>query len=347
MFITNNKKIFWKLIAGVIVSVFFIGCKCDRDKAFRIVRDRDLKKHDYINVKVKRFDVELFKVNPDSLQSELKNLQSEFSPFLEADLEDPYSILMMEAYLNDISVQTLYEATMEAYPDITFLEAQLTDAFRRAKVVLPEFEVPDVYTYVSGGDFEFPVKYADGNLIIALDMYLGGDYPVYSMWGIPKFVSYRMRREQIAVDCMKEIGRSYVDKYDVKNKTFLDRMIYQGKLLYFADLTLPHIHDSIKIFYTTRQHGWANEYQGNVWSFFMEQDILYTNDMRTIQKFMNDGPFTSSFSKNSPPRIGHFIGWQIVRLCMKNNPEMEVAELFHEINSAKILKMSKYKPEKK
>jgi hypothetical protein len=330
-----------------LMTLMIFACRRGEEKAFRVVRDKDLKKHDYIDVKVKRFDVALFECNVDKLSDELKKLKPDFLPFLDADLNDNRNILSMEAYLSDVSVRTLYEASMERYPDITFLEVQLTDAFRRAKVILPDFEVPDVYTYVSGGDFEFPVKYADNNLIIALDMFLGDDYPVYSMWGIPKFITYRMRREQIAVECMKEIARAYIDKYDIKNKTFLDRMIYQGKLLYFTDLTLPSIPDSIKIYYTTPQTGWAEEYQGNVWSFFIEQDILYTSDQRTIQKFMNEAPFTSTFSKNSPPRIGYYIGWQIVRQYMTNNPDMELQELFEEIDSARILQMSKYKPAKK
>jgi hypothetical protein len=342
--ITRNTR--WLNIC-LIPILLLASCTRKEEKAYRIIRDRELKKHDYINVSVKRFDVELFACPTDSLQHCLKKLQPNFKPFLDADLNNPRNLLEMEAYLDDSSVRMLHEATIEKFPDITFLEVQLTDAFRRAKVALPDFEIPKVYTYISGGDFEFPVKYTDNNLIIALDMYLGSDYPVYSMWGIPKFISYQMRREQIAVDCMKEIAKSYVDKYEIKNKTLLDRMIYQGKLLYFTDLTLPHIPDSIKIFYTTPQLGWAEEFQGNVWAFFLEQDVLYSNEMRVVQKFLNDGPFTSTFSKNSPPRIGHYIGWQIVRQCMKGNPDFELKDLFEEINSSGILQMSKYKPPKK
>lgn len=342
------KKIFISIaIVSIVIQLLLSSCGGDDKKAFRIIRDSELKKYEYINVKVHRFDTALFEADIDNLQKDLKKLQEEFRPFLDADIDDPYNITMMEAYLADVSVNTLHQATIETFPDITFLEVQLTDAFRRIKYLIPEFQIPTVYTYVSGGDFEFPVKYADNNLIIALDMYLGEEYPVYSMWGIPRFITYRMRREQIAVDCMKEIGRSYVDKHDIKIKTLLDKMIYQGKLMYFTDLTLPNIPDSIKIFYTTEQTGWAEEYQGNVWAFFIDQDILYTSDQRTMQKFLNDAPFTSTFSKNSPPRVGHYIGWQIVRHCMKNNPEYTLDDLFAEINSQKILQLSKYKPQKK
>lgn len=342
-----RNRLFNFFVLWLTLIVVFMACRRGEEKAYRVIRDRELKKHDYINVHVKRYDVELFACSSDSLQQCLKKLQKDFHPFLDTDLNNTRTILEMEAYLDDSSVRTLQEATLERFSEVTFLEVQLTDAFRRAKVAIPDFKVPEVFTYISGGDFEYPVKYVDNNLIIALDMYLGADYPVYSMWGIPKFIIYRMRREQIAVDCMKEIAKSYVDKYEIKNKTLLDRMIYQGKLLYFTDLTLPNIPDSIKIFYTAPQLGWAEEYQGNVWAFFLEQDLLYSNETRVTQKFMNDGPFTSTFSKNSPPRIGYFTGWQIVRQCMKNNPEYELSALLEEINSAKILQMSKYKPAKR
>ena len=62
-----------------------------------------------------------------------------------------------------------------------------------------------------------------------------------------------------------------------------------------------------------------------------------------IGKFMNDGPFTSVFSKTSPARTGWFVGWRIVSLYMaRNNVSMQ--ELFRENDSQKILKLSKYKP---
>ncbi len=343
-----NKNVFYFFIfVSLLFSVTTLSCKRRDDKAFRVVRQKELKKYEHINISVNRYEVDLFSCDLNNLESDLKKIQKKYPPFLDGDLDEPYNMLSMETYLTDISVKTLYEATMERYPDITFLEVQLTDAFRRAKVILPDFEIPDVYTYVSGGDFEYTVKYFENNLIIALDMYLGADYPVYSMWGIPRYITYRMRREQIIVDCMKEIARAYADKYEIKNKHLLDRMIYYGKLLYFTDITLPDIHDSLKIAYTTQQVEWSKRYQGNVWSFFLENEILYEHDLRTIHKFMNEAPFTSTFSKNSPPRIGQFIGWQIVRNCMKNNPDLSVENLFYEVKSTKILQLSKYKPQKK
>lgn len=335
------------VLVFIFLSLVFLSCKNEKKQAFRVIKDKEVKKHDYIEIKIHRYEKVLFNIDQKKLESELRKLQEEYKIFLDGNLGDKNKLMILEAYLNDISVLTLYEEVIKQYDDISFLEYQLTDAFRRIKVLFPEFEVPKVYTYVSGGDFENPISYTENNLVIALDMYLGSDYPVYSMWGIPKFVSYRMKRESIAVDCVKEIARSKVDKYEIKNKSLLDHMIYEGKLLYFTDLAMPNIPDSIKIGYTSSQLGWAFDYQGNAWSFLVDQDLLYKTDTRTVQKFVADAPFTSSFSRNSAPRIGHYIGWQIVRECMKNNPDYDIKSLFEEVNSTKILKLSSYKPKKR
>jgi len=242
----------------------------------------------------------------------------------------------MKAYLSDPSIKALYEEVVKKYNDLTFLEVQLTDIFRRIKVLFPDFVIPQVFTYVSGGDFENPIKYVENNLIIALDMYLGADFPIYSMWGLPRFVTQRMSKEFIAVACAKEIATAYAEKYELKNKSLLDHMIYHGKLLYFIDLTMPNIHDSIKIGYTSQQLNWAENNQGNVWSFFVDNDLLYKTERRSINNFIGEAPFTATFTKNSAPRIGHYIGWQIVRNCMKNNPDFSIKSLLKRLIQLKF-----------
>lgn len=326
------------------VVIICHSCKNDQPKAYRIIRNKELEKYKHVAVSIHRYEVDLFRCNINNLSEDLKKIKPKYPLFLDADLDDPANIKTMQAFLTDNFIQMMYRETMKQYKDLTFLEVQLTDAFRRAKAALPDFEPPQVYTYVSGGEFEYPVRYTDNMLIIALDSYLGSDFTVYSMYGIPKYVTYRMRKEQIAIDCMKEIARSYVDKYEIKNQSLLDKMIYHGKLLYFLDITFPYVHDSIKIAYTTRQYGWAQKFQGNVWAFFLEHNLLYSKDIMKIQKFITEAPFTSTFSRNSAPRIGQFIGWQIVRQYMLNNPDVQLTQLFYEIDSQKILKLSKYKP---
>jgi len=60
---------------------------------------------------------------------------------------------------------------------------------------------------------------------------------------------------------------------------------------------------------------------------------------------LNDGPFTSGFAKESPSRVGKWLGWQIIRAYMENN-ELGLEAMFAEKDSQKILQLSKYKPGK-
>ncbi len=343
-----NKIKFNLLIVLTSISLLILmSCQREKQQAYTIIPQKKLRNIELKQVNIKRFDKDLFNIDMNKIQSELIKLKSNYLFFLDTDLNDQRNVEQMQSYLQDKSIKTMYEETMKVYKDITFLEVQLTDAFKRIKVIMPNFEIPTVYTYISGGDFEYPVKYIDNQLTIALDMYLGQNFPVYSMWGIPQYISYRMQKNHIIIDCMKEIARSQFDKNQFKAQSLLDKIVYEGKLMYFVDMTVPNVHDSIKISYTTEQIGWAEDYQANVWSYFIEHDILHTNDIRLINKFVQDGPFTSTFSKNSPSRIGHYIGWQIVRHYMNNNKSCSVQNLFQENNSTKILQISAYKPRKK
>jgi uncharacterized protein YjaZ len=59
---------------------------------------------------------------------------------------------------------------------------------------------------------------------------------------------------------------------------------------------------------------------------------------------MNDGPFTSEISQDSPGRLGIWVGWQIVDSYMRNNENVSIQELINEGDAQKILEQSFYKP---
>jgi len=52
------------------------------------------------------------------------------------------------------------------------------------------------------------------------------------------------------------------------------------------------------------------------------------------------------FSKDSPPRLGEWIGLQIIRSYMQKNPEVTLAMMMQETDAQNILTLSGYKPEK-
>ncbi|HBG71712.1 MAG: hypothetical protein A2W93_06625 [Bacteroidetes bacterium GWF2_43_63] len=337
------------IIGLMVIAVGFSSCGCKREKKEfdREVSDSKLDSLSFIKVSINRYEQDLFAIPVDSLKEGLVNMQDKYSFFYSPeDLNDPMNIAYMKQYLKDPTILSLYREAMKQYPSLAWLESELTMTFRRIKYLIPSWTVPTVYTYVSGGDIELPVKYADNNLVIALDLFLGEKYPVYNMWGIPQYISNRMTKDYLVIKCATEICRAYLEKNCPAGKSMLDKMVYEGKLLYFTDVTVPSAADSIRIGYTGQQLFWAEKNQGNVWGFFIEKKLLHSTEMREINKFIGEAPFTSAFSNNSAPRIGRYIGWQIVRSYMAKNKNVTFEQLLKNNNSQEILNKSGYKPEK-
>jgi uncharacterized protein YjaZ len=55
--------------------------------------------------------------------------------------------------------------------------------------------------------------------------------------------------------------------------------------------------------------------------------------------------FYLEIDNESPGRVGQWIGWQIVRSFMENNPQVTVQELLL-MDAKQIFEKSKYKPKK-
>ena len=124
-------------------------------------------------VKIHRYDVDLFKVNLGQLQRGLESLKPEYRFFLDTDLNDPAKLSDMKAYLENLRNREFQQAVVRQYPQITDIEKELAQGLRHFNYYFPGSKIPRVYTYISGGDYEFPVQFADSVLLIGLDNYLG------------------------------------------------------------------------------------------------------------------------------------------------------------------------------
>lgn len=305
--------------------------------------DVDTDEIDLAPVEVKRYEKALFAIDPDSLQPKLKAIADAYPVFLGADLDDTLNIIQLHQFVTNPLNQKLYDSVVSKYPDLDFLGDALTKGFKRFKYHFPEKPLPDVFTYVSGLLYELPVQFFNDDMIIALDMYLGPGLEEYRRMRIPLYKIKKMDRKYIFRDAMYEM---YYYHFSVKpGKDFLQLMINKGKHLYFLDAIMPETPDHIKIGYLEEKLEWCNSNETNIWSFIIENDLLYSSDANINRKFFVDGPFTSDFSSDSPARLGEWIGWKVVRAYMNNNPDIKLSQLFDEQDARKILQHSGYKPD--
>jgi hypothetical protein len=254
--------------------------------------------------------------------------------------DDPAFNYSLGLFVNDKTIQEVYGKVNETFPNTDDLENELNNAFKRYLYFFPDSSLPQVLTMISG--FNYGIITTDEYLGISLDMYLGSDCEYYDMLGIPKYKSLQMNKENIVPSAVKGwISTSY--DFDVDDKKLIELMVFEGKMLYLLDVLLPKHSDEYKIGYTKEEMEWCEKNEANIWAHFIEEELLFSAVFKQINKYVNEAPFTPGFVRESPGRLAHWIGWQIVRKTMKKNPQITVQQLM-EMPAEEVLKISKYKP---
>jgi hypothetical protein len=173
-------------------------------------------------------------------------------------------------------------------------------------------------------------------------MYLGKEHKFYQF---PKYIKQNFEESQIMPDVVSSFYRRIAEPAPANN--LLAKMIDSGKELYFKDVLLPDSSDADKMGYTKGQVEWCFENESYMWRYFIEKEMLYSDDQKLIPRFINPAPFSKFYleiDNESPGRVGGWLGWQIVRSFMKNN-EVSLQQLL-DTNAKEIFEKSKYKPKK-
>jgi hypothetical protein len=297
------------------------------------------------DVRIHRYDIDLFKVPVTGLRAGLERIQHSYYFFLGADLNDAKKLDEMKAYLENPRNIDFQKASEIQFRDLSGIEKELTGAFRHWKYYFPGVRIPRVYSYISGGDYTNPVQLADSVLIIALDTYLGKDFKPYFADGLALYKAERMTKDQIVPDCAREIVNSMYPE-PAAPMTLLGGMVEAGKRQYMVEALIPGLPGYRKLDYSLSQYNWAEKNETHVWAAMIENQMLYSSDGQYFRMFLADGPYTMEFSKDSPPRLGEWIGLQIIRSYMQKNPDITLQMLMQETDAQKILTLSGYKPEK-
>jgi hypothetical protein len=324
----------------IVLFLSLVGCNNGKQRL-----NVDLSKIIQPEIKIHRYDLDLFKVSPSQLQYGLEVLKSEYRFFLDTDLSNPVKLGEMKDYLESPRNLGFYEAVKSRYKNVRPLEKELSDAFGHYLYYYPGAKIPRFYTYISSGDYDYPVQFADSVMLIGLDNYLGRDFKPYVTDGLPIYRIYRMNSENILPECMRVLA-NVIYPTGLPGNNLLEQMVEAGKRLYFIDAMIPQTEDRFKIGFTKEQDEWIVKNEEHVWAALIGNRMLYTTDSKLIRAFMADGPFTAEFSKEAPPRLGEWLGWQIVRKYMENQPGVSLPGMMKEKDAQKILSLSGYKPEK-
>ncbi|MEO0310842.1 MAG: hypothetical protein RIQ89_499 [Bacteroidota bacterium] len=248
----------------------------------------------------------------------------------------------MLALVNDSNFRNVYSTIQFLFTDFNPYQSALENAFAYYHYYLPSQPLPKIVTTMSV--FSYPIICDSLHLAIALDMYLGENSQVYNTLQppLPVYIRKNMRPEYIVSDAMK--GWLQSDFYKPEDAiNLLEKSIQQGKIIFALKKILPDLHDSLITGYTADQVKWCYENEAKIWSFFLEQKLLFSNDAQQLMKYTDEGPTTNGFPPQAPGMISQFIGYRIVAAFMEKN-EMPLNVLMDLNDANQILQKSKYKP---
>ena len=316
-------------LAGFIL--LFLGlysCGEDNDKESEISKIP-------VEVEIERFDRMLDEAEPADFD-ELKRNYAFWFPRENADS----LIIQLKA---DTIQQELFAEVKKEFSDESDIYDGIVSLFQHIKYFDPQFKEPRVIGVTSRVDYRNKVIVTDSIVLLALDTYLGPEHYFYE--GISRYLAQNLTREQILPDLAAAYARNYI--LPKKRKRLLDEMIFFGKQLYFEDEVLPAISDAQKIGYTEDQYEWAQANEFQIWTYFIENELLYSTDTSLPNRFINPAPFSKFYlqlDNESPGMLGRYIGWQIVKAYMANS-DSELMDMMV-ADPETIFKQSNFKPSK-
>ncbi|QBN18802.1 gliding motility lipoprotein GldB [Flavobacterium nackdongense] len=288
-----------------------------------------------VEIKVERFDQAFFETPPTNLNK----LKKDFPYFFAKETPDS---IWLEKMQNPLW-RELYTEVQKKYSNFEPVKKDLNILFKHLKYYFPETKTPKVITVIAEMDYNNKVIYTDSLLIIALELYLGKEHKFYQF---PNYLKQNFEQKQMMPDVVSSFSTHKIAP--PQDSSLLSQMVYYGKQLYLKDLLLPDYTDADKMGYTVEQNKWCVENEGYMWRYFLENELLYSDDQKLGNRFINSAPFSKFYleiDNESPGRVGAWIGWQMVRSFMKNNEAVPLEKML-QMNAKELFEQSKYKPKK-
>jgi len=316
------------LFCGV-VALALAGCGSDRSG-------------DVVPVRIQRLDSAMALFSSSGPEGRMAMVDS-FSRGLEAMVD-----MGMLPSVSDSSIAAYgtSDVTRVFLPDVASrlgsldsVESALGAMYDRAAVTLPSLPRPEIYGIES--PFFQSVYLVDSVALVALNHYLGPDYPGYVSFEnyqrqrkFPRLLPYNLLEAQIGVSF--PIGDTGV--------TVLSAMLREGAVIHALMSTVSGASLADAGGWTQEEVEWMEANERLMWEALVDKNLLYSTDPMDVRRLVGSAPSTPLINANAPGAAGRFLGYRIVSSYLAGNPSAQVEQLLSEgfWNSRKSLIESGY-----
>lgn len=309
-------------------GMFFVSCQ-NRSNLESVISDKS------VTIKVNRFDLAYKHASVLNLDS----LMLAYPFFFPEQTPDS----VWRAKLADPLQKELLEAVSTTFSDFDLIQDSISHLYGHLSHYFPAQSIPELYTLTNEVVHQYRVITTDSMWLVALDNYLGPSHEFYKSF--PSYIRSEKDSKYMLLDLAASLAKNFTPR--PKQPYFISKIVYEGKKLLLQELFWPHANEAQQLHYTTTQYEWASENEDQIWRYFMDNELLYSTQTDLEYRFLYPAPFTKfnlSLDKESPPRLGQFIGLQIVKAHYEKYGE-DLQKVLR-TDAVTILKEAAYKPKK-
>lgn len=216
---------------------------------------------------------------------------------------------------SDKYIQRL-EKVIQKLPKQQF-KTELIQTFKRLKYHFPNSKIPNSIFMVNSL-FSASVFCTEKEIAIGMERYLGANARVIKELPSQQFyewIKIGMEPRYLTRDVL---AAWLMTNYLVEtNENYAAEMIRWGKIIFLCKVLMPDEKEEVILRYTAAQLKWANASEKAVWSYLVDKELLFKTDEETRINLLKEGPYSIGLPKESPDRIGQFMGYKIVKQFME------------------------------
>lgn len=332
----KSKCLTW-LFWSVIVICLFGACNSGGNDC-----DQSPENPQVTSMKITRLDEQLLNTSSkDEVIQLLKENPAFTRWFLDSDQYPNLDELGKNLYgiSQNASIDTLYKETKEVFGNLEALESELTKAYSWLKYYYPAASVPELKIALTGLYNDLYVS--DSVIVIGLEYFIGKEATFRPM-NTPEYILKRYEKESILPLIFSFVSNDFM-AIDSRDNTLLADMINYGRSYYFTKQMMPCKPDGWIVGYNEEEIRLVSANQETIWGHFINRELFYETSHFIKNKYTGERPNVFEIGDQCPGRIARWLGWQIVKAYMEQNPEVSLADLMVETDAQKILNKSKFK----
>ncbi len=231
----------------------------------------------------------------------------------------------------------------------TIVHPQLQTLFKNVHYYFPAYKLPKKIIYFIGPLDGFGNSIGSDYMAIGLQMFLGDTSSWYQSEQFqkyfPPYISRNFRPNFIPITAAKNLLHDIAPS-SMNTRSLIIEMIEFGKRQYLLKNILPETNDADLLGYSSLQFEATMKAEQDIWNYLLKMNLVYSKDPKVARHLFSEGPFSGYFGNEIPGNVGVFIGYQIVKSWMEQQPKNVKSNLIGllEMSADRIFTESKYMP---